>query len=73
MMFPNKLVPFQDKIIKKSIYILKEIPDEGINVAELYEILKDKFEIVTEYQQALDLLYCLDKIYLNGEKLCLRK
>lgn len=73
MIFPNKLIPFQDTVLKKSIYVLKNIPVEGIDVMALYEIIKKKFDSILEFQQALDLLFCINKIELKGEVICLLK
>lgn len=73
MIFPSKLESFQDTTLKKSIYILKSIPENGIKVLDLYATIKRKFSNILEYQYALDLLFCVDKIILKGETICLRK
>ena len=65
MIFPDKLVSFQDSIIAKSVYILKELQNNELVVSDLFIATKEYFEDVSEFLLALDTLYLLGKINLN--------
>lgn len=67
MIFPDKLVSFQDSIIAKSVCILKTLEIQSWLVSELYVETKEHFEDVSEFLLALDTLYLLDKIDFNDE------
>lgn len=67
MIFPDKLVTFQDSIIAKSIYILKELQTNELVVSDLFIATKEYFEDVSEFLLALDALYLLGKINFNDE------
>lgn len=67
MIFPDKLVSFQDSIIAKSVYILKELQNNELVVSELFIATKEYFEDVSEFLLALDTLYLLGKINLNDK------
>lgn len=70
MIFPNKLENFQKTILKKSIFVLRELKISNYEVMQLYSKLSSYFNNINEYQQALDLLYALNKIDLKEEKIC---
>lgn len=67
MIFPDKLVSFQDSIIAKSVYILKELQNNELFVSDLFIATKEYFEDVSEFLLALDTLYLLGKINLNDK------
>ena len=67
MIFPDKLVSFQDSIIAKSVYILKELQNNELVVSDLFIATKEYFEDVSEFLLALDTLYLLGKINLNDK------
>lgn len=67
MIFPDKLVSFQDSIIAKSVYILKELQNNELVVCDLFIATKEYFEDVSEFLLALDTLYLLGKINLNDK------
>ena len=54
MIFPDKLVSFQDSIIAKSVYILKELQNNELVVSDLFIATKEYFEDVSEFLLALD-------------------
>lgn len=66
MLFPSKFTSFQESIIYKMILIL-EVKEEKSNVNLLYQKLKDKFTGVEEFIFALDGLYALGYINIDGE------
>ena len=57
MIFPDKLVSFQDSIIAKCVYILKELQNNELVVSDLFIATKEYFEDVSEFLLALDTLY----------------
>ena len=65
MIFPNKLISFQDCILAKTVYILEKISDSDFSVIGLYEQVGTHFEDLNEYMLALDVLYVLGKIKYN--------
>ena len=67
MIFPDKLVSFQDSIIAKSVYILKELQNNELVVSDLFIATKEYFEDVSEFLLALDTLYLLGKLNLNDK------
>lgn len=67
MIFPDKLVTFQNSIIARSIYILEELQNGELVVSELFIRTKKYFEDVSEFLLALDALYILGKIDFNDE------
>lgn len=67
MIFPDKLIPFSDSIIAKSIYILLLLNKRSFPVSELYIKTKVYFEDISEFLIALDTLYFLGKINFNDE------
>ena len=64
MSFPNKFTNF-DKSILAKISILITDEEESISLSELIEMRIDKFEDISEFMLALDILYVLGKIELD--------
>ncbi|MDX1490756.1 MAG: ABC-three component system middle component 7 [Pseudohongiellaceae bacterium] len=64
MSFPNKFTSF-DKSILAKIGILIMAEEESISLSELIEMRLDKFEDISEFMLALDILYVLGKIELD--------
>lgn len=65
MLFPSKFTNFQESIIYKMILILEA--KEEVNVNLLYQKLKTKFTGIDEFIFALDGLYALGYINIDGE------
>ncbi len=64
MSFPNKFTSFDESILAKiSMLILDDI--DSISLSELIQIRLDKFEDISEFMLALDVLYALGKIELE--------
>jgi len=64
MSFPNKFTTFDKSILAKiSMLIIDEI--DSISISELIELRLQKFEDISEFMLALDVLYVLGKIELN--------
>lgn len=67
MIFPDKLVTFQESIIAKSVYILKALTERSLMASDLFIDTKEYFEDISEFFLALDTLYLLGKIDFNDE------
>lgn len=64
MSFPNKFTSFDKSILSKiSILILEDI--EFISLSELINLRLDKFEDISEFMLALNVLYVLGKVELE--------
>jgi len=64
MSFPNKFTSFDKSILAKiSMLIMDE--EESIRLTELIEMRLEKFEDISEFMLALDILYVLGKIELD--------
>lgn len=67
MILPNKLITFNESILRKTAYILDELSMDKRQIKELYYKVKDKFEDINQYIIALDVLFVLGKINYNIE------
>jgi hypothetical protein len=65
MLFPSKFTSFQESIIYKMILILEVKEETNVNL--LYQKLKTKFAGIDEFVFALDGLYTLGYINIDGE------
>jgi hypothetical protein len=64
MSFPNKFTSFDKSILAKiSILVLEEI--DSISISELIQMRLDKFEDISEFMLALDVLFVLGKVELD--------
>lgn len=64
MSFPNKFTTFDKSILAKiSLLIIDEI--DSISISELIGLRLQKFEDISEFMLALDVLYVLGKIELD--------
>ena len=67
MSFPSKFTNFDSSILAKiSLLMLDDI--ETISLSELIRIRLDKFEDISEFMLALDVLFVLKKIELDDSK-----
>jgi len=67
MSFPSKFTSFDSSILAKiSILILDDV--ESISLSELIRVRLDKFEDISEFMLALDVLFVLKKIDLDDNK-----
>lgn len=65
MIFPDKLVAFQDSIIAKSVCVLQAVETQSLAVSDLFVKTRDSFEDISEFLLALDTLYLIGKIEFN--------
>jgi hypothetical protein len=67
MSFPSKFTNFDSSILAKiSILILDDV--ESISLSELIRVRLDRFEDISEFMLALDVLFVLKKIDLDANK-----
>lgn len=66
MLMPNKTISISESCIYKSAMLLSKIEDE-VAVEELYRKEKKKFLDISDYLDALDLLFVLGKVVLDEE------
>lgn len=64
MSFPNKFTRFDKSILAKiSMLIIDD--NDSISLSELIEMRLEKFEDISEFMLALDVLYVLGKVELD--------
>lgn len=68
MLVPNKVIRFNESIIGKMTFILKELSGSQMTIEELYSNTIDDFEEIDEFIISLDVLYLLDSIVIDFEK-----
>ena len=66
MAFPSKFTSFDESILSKIPYLLVNERSD-IELSELIKLTQSKFEDVSEFMLALDVLYALGKIELEEE------
>lgn len=66
MITPSKFVPIEESILFKSTYLLEELMGD-IEITELYELTKDKFDSIEDFILSIDLLYIMNKVQVNLE------
>jgi len=67
MSFPSKFTDFDHSILSKISYLLDDNA-ESIELKDLLKLKISKFEDVSEFMFALDVLYALGKIELDERK-----
>lgn len=67
MIFPNKLINFQNCTLYKTTYILEELSLESLGILKLYDKVKKHFEDLDQFILTLDILYLLEKIEYDTE------
>ena len=68
MIFPDKLFSYDESVISKFPVILKELKKSPMKVAELYHTVQNKMTDISEFIDALDCLYILNKIEYDSDK-----
>lgn len=62
MKLPNKVTSYKESILSKLNILLDVIYDKDIALMELYFITKNKFLDISEFIDAIVILYALNKI-----------
>ena len=64
MIVPNKIIPFNESVISKLEFILRELGDEE-ELNNLYHKVERKFAGIDQFLYAIDVLYALDRIRID--------
>ena len=68
MLFPNKLITYNESVISKIPMILEIIERGPIGIKDLYHRVAPKLTGVNEYMDVLDCLYALGAIDLDTDR-----
>ena len=68
MLFPNKLITYNESVISKIPMILEIIERGPIGIKDLYHRVAPKLTGVNEYMDVLDCLYALNKFEFDEEQ-----
>lgn len=64
MIVPNKIIPFNESVISKLEFVLRELGDEE-ELINLYHKVERKFTGIDQFLYAIDALYALDRISID--------
>jgi hypothetical protein len=68
MIYPNKILRFNQSIIGKMLFVLDRLDSRIVNIHELLAETSEYFEEINEFLYSLDVLYVLDVIDYDLEK-----
>ena len=64
MILPNKITPFNESVISKLEFILRESSEED-ELINLYHKVENKFSGIDQFLYAIDVLYALGRISVD--------
>lgn len=67
MIFPNKIINFQESTVSKLVFILNELSSASLGILPLYDKVKKHFEDLDQFILALDVLFLLEKVKLDEQ------
>lgn len=67
MKLPSKIISYNESIIGKFSIILDIVCLKEINIYDLFNDVKKRFNNIEEYLQALEVLYLLNKIDIYSD------
>ena len=67
-MLPSKVIPIHNSVLIKLPVLIEAIPAAPITVIALWDNCNDKFQDVSEFIFALEILYVLDRIDLIDDE-----
>ena len=67
-MLPSKVIPIHNSVLIKLPDLIEAIPAAPITVIALWDNCNDKFQDVSEFIFALEILYVLDRIDLIDDE-----
>ena len=67
MRLPNKVTSYQESILSKLIVLLDALCNRDISLTELYSVTQQNFSDMSEFIDALDVLFALNKLEYNEE------
>lgn len=66
MKLPNKVIRYNESIVSKFAPILNILESSSMSASELYSLVKNKVEDVSDFLNALDCLFALGKVNYNS-------
>ena len=67
MKLPNKVTSYQESILSKLNVLLDVMCNRDISLTELYSVTHQNFSDMSEFIDALDVLFALNKLEYNDE------
>jgi len=67
MRLPNKVTSYQESILSKLNVLLDVMCNRDISLTELYSVTHQNFSDMSEFIDALDVLFALNKLEYNDE------
>lgn len=64
-MLPSKVTPLSQSVLCKLPYILDTLKSSPLSIFDLWNNLKSKFNDISEFMYAIDILYMLDTISIT--------
>jgi hypothetical protein len=68
MRFPSKVTPFRASVLSKFPPLLKQIKNNDISVMDLFINMHGRIDNPTDFLEALDCLFALNKIELTKQE-----
>lgn len=66
MKLPNKVTSYQESVISKFVVILEILNKKDVSLLELYSCTYKHFSDATEFIDAIDCLFALNKLEYNN-------
>ena len=67
MKLPTKVTSYQESVISKFVVILEILNEKDVSLSELYSYTKQYFHDATEFIDAIDCLFALNKLEYNDD------
>lgn len=67
MKLPNKVTSYQESVISKFVVILEILNEKDVSLSELYSYTNQYFSDATEFIDAIDCLFALNKLEYNDD------
>ena len=64
MIVPNKIIPFNESVLSKIEFVLRELSDES-ELIHLYHKVERKFAGIDQFLYAIDVLYALGRVSID--------
>jgi hypothetical protein len=69
MLFPSKVIPYNESILPKLPLVLHYLEHGPKKISDVYRYTRDSVTDISDLFEVLDCLYALGKIDLNGDNL----
>lgn len=68
MKLPNKVISYEDSVLSKLPVILDVVSDKDLSLLELFDNTKQHFFDTSEFIDAIDCLFALNKLEYKEER-----